>query len=57
VIWERNGDFQAIIAKAVATAAQMKAAAEASDAAAYTASIKTIGGLCGQCHQTSRQDS
>ena len=57
VIWEKNADFQAIFAKAVSTATKMKAAAEAGDAAAYTTSIKTIGGFCGECHQTYRKQS
>jgi cytochrome c556 len=56
-IWENNADFQAILAKAVAGAAAMKAAAEAGDTATYAATIKTIGGFCGECHQTYRQKS
>lgn len=56
-IWENNADFQAILASAVTAANAMKAAAEAGDAAAYGASIKTIGGFCGQCHQTYRVKS
>lgn len=57
VIWEKNADFQAIFAKAVAGATDMKAAAEAGDAAAYTTAIKTLGGFCGECHQTYRKQS
>ena len=57
VIWEKNGDFQAILMKAVATATDMKAAAEAGDADAYMTAIKTIGGFCGECHQTFRKQS
>lgn len=53
-IWENNTAFQAILADAVATATAMKTAAEAGDADAYGAAIKTIGGFCGQCHQTYR---
>lgn len=56
-IWESNADFQAILAKAVAGATALKAAAEAGDAATYAATIKTIGGFCGECHQTYRQKS
>jgi cytochrome c556 len=56
-IWEKNAEFQAILTKAVAAATQMKAAAEAGDAAAYSASIKTIGGFCGECHQTFRKQN
>ncbi|MDB5542478.1 MAG: hypothetical protein JWQ89_4205 [Devosia sp.] len=55
VIWEKHADFQAIFANAVAKATEMKAAAEAGDADAYAASIKTIGGFCGQCHETFRK--
>ena len=56
-VWENNADFQAILTKAVATATQMKAAAEAGDATTYGASIKTIGGFCGECHQTYRKQN
>ena len=56
-IWENNADFQAILAKAVAGATALKAAAEAGDAATYAATIKTIGGFCGECHQTYRLKS
>ncbi len=56
-IWENNADFQAILAKAVAGATDLKAAAEAGDATTYTATIKTIGGFCGECHQTYRLKS
>lgn len=57
VIWEKNADFQAILVKAVATATEMKTAADAGDAGAYTTAIKTIGGFCGECHQTYRKPS
>lgn len=57
VIWEKNADFQAILATGIATAGEMKAAAEAGDATAYAAAIKAMGGTCGQCHQTYRQQS
>lgn len=56
-VWEKNADFQAILVKAVTEATQMKAAAEAGDAAAYTTAIKTLGGFCGECHQTFRKQS
>lgn len=57
VIFEKKDDFLAILGNAVATATAMKTAAEAGDAAAYTTAIKTIGGFCGQCHQTYRKQS
>jgi cytochrome c556 len=56
-IWEKNADFQAILAAGIAAAGQMKAAAEAGDAAAYGAAMKAMGGTCGQCHQAFRQQS
>ena len=56
-VWEKNDAFQAILARSIAAANQMKAAAEAGDAAAYGASIKAMGATCGECHQTFRQQS
>lgn len=56
-IWENNAGFQAILAKAVAAATTLKSAAEAGDTATYSATIKTIGGFCGECHQQFREKS
>jgi len=53
-IWQNWDAFQSILTQGVVAATAMKAAAEAGDAAAYGAAIKTIGGLCGQCHQQFR---
>jgi cytochrome c556 len=53
-IWQNFDAFQALLKQGVVTATAMKAAAEAGDADAYGASIKAIGGLCGQCHQQFR---
>jgi cytochrome c556 len=53
-IWQNFEAFQALLKQGVINATAMKAAAEAGDAAAYGASIKAIGGLCGQCHQQFR---
>jgi cytochrome c556 len=53
-IWQNWDAFQALLTQGVVAATAMKAAAEAGDAAAYGTSIKTIGGLCGQCHQQFR---
>lgn len=53
-IWTNFAAFQDILKQGVINATAMKAAAEAGDAAAYGASIKAIGGLCGQCHQQFR---
>lgn len=54
VIWENFDDFTSRFAAGLEAAKAMKVAAEAGDAAAYAASLKTIGGLCGQCHETYR---
>lgn len=53
-IWQNFDAFQALLKQGVVSATAMKAAAEAGDADAYGASIKAIGGLCGQCHQQFR---
>ncbi len=53
-IWQNIDAFQGILTQAVTAATAMKAAAEAGDAAAYGAAVKTIGGACGQCHQQFR---
>lgn len=54
VIWQNWDTFQGNLRKGVGFATQMKVAAEAGDAAAYGAALKSIGGLCGQCHQKFR---
>jgi cytochrome c556 len=54
VIWQNWDTFQGNLKQGVILATQLKAAAEAGDAAAYGATIKQIGGLCGQCHQQFR---
>jgi cytochrome c556 len=54
VIWQDWDTFQGNLRRGVIFATQLKAAAEAGDAAAYGASLKQIGGLCGQCHQKFR---
>ena len=53
-IWQDWEGFTAIFAKGLEGANAMKAAAEAGDAAAYAAALKTIGGTCGECHQKYR---
>lgn len=53
-IWQNWDTFQGIFAQAVSAATAMKAAAEAGDAAAYGSAMKTVGGLCGQCHDQFR---
>lgn len=54
VIWQNWDTFQGNLKQGVIFATQMKAAAEAGDAATYGAAVKSIGGLCGQCHQQFR---
>lgn len=54
VIWQNWDTFQGNLRKGVGFATQLKAAAQAGDAAAYAAALKSIGGLCGQCHQKFR---
>ena len=54
MIWEEHDAFTGIFGKALAAAKDMKVAADAGDTAAYAASLQTIGGVCGECHQTYR---
>jgi len=54
VIWQDFETFTGIFAKGLAGANDMKAAAEAGDAAAYAAALQTVGGTCGECHQKFR---
>jgi cytochrome c556 len=54
VIWEERDAFDALFEQAAGHASDMKAAAEAGDAAAFGAGARAIGGLCGQCHQKYR---
>lgn len=54
-IWEDWATFEGYLMQGVEAAGEMKVAAEAGDAAAYGAAMKTIGGLCGQCHQQFRE--
>ena len=54
VIWQDFETFTGIFAKGLQGANDMKAAAEAGDAAAYAAALQVIGGTCGECHQKFR---
>ncbi len=54
IIWEEKDAFVAIFEQARTHAMEMKAAAEANDAAAFGAAAQAIGGLCGQCHSKYR---
>ncbi|WP_375449487.1 c-type cytochrome [uncultured Devosia sp.] len=53
-IWENWDAFNAIVETGKTAATDGIAAAEAGDAAAYAAALKTLGGTCGQCHQQFR---
>jgi cytochrome c556 len=54
VIWQDFETFTGIFAKGLQGASDMKAAAEAGDAAAYAAALQVVGGTCGECHQKFR---
>jgi cytochrome c556 len=53
-VWERWDEFTAIFETARLASADMLTAATTGDDALYQASIKTIGGACGTCHQSFR---
>lgn len=53
-IWENWETFTGIVESGKTAATQAIAAAEAGDATAYAAALKTLGGTCGQCHQQFR---
>jgi cytochrome c556 len=54
LIWQEKEAFDAIFDQAKMHAMEIKAAAEAGDAAAIGAAAQAIGGLCGQCHSKYR---
>lgn len=54
LIWQELDAFNAIFAKGLQGAKDMKAAAEAGDAAAYGEALKAIGATCAECHQKYR---
>lgn len=53
-VWENWDDFKARLDANVAASARMLAAAQANDAAAYTAAFQEIGQSCGSCHMQYR---
>lgn len=55
-VWENWDAFVAIVDSGKVAAQSAIDAAEAGDAAAYEAALKTLGGTCGQCHQQFRVD-
>lgn len=54
-IWERWDEFTGLLTQAQGFAAAALAAAQAGDTATYQASLKSLGGLCGMCHQQFRE--
>jgi cytochrome c556 len=57
IIWTEYDKFSAIFTKGQDTARAMLAAAQKNDATAYGASLKTLAGVCKQCHDTYREDT
>ena len=55
-IWENWDAFVAIVDKGRQAAADARAAAEAGDTATYAASLRAVGGTCGECHQQFRAE-
>lgn len=53
-VWENWDDFKARFDANAAASARMLAAAQANDAAAYTAAFQEIGQSCGGCHMQYR---
>ncbi len=55
-IWENWDAFVAIVDSGRIAAEEARAAAEVGDTATYAASLRTIGGTCGECHQQFRAE-
>lgn len=55
VVWSDHDKFLAIFEQGKADLLALRAAAMGTDKAAYGAALKTVGGLCFECHQTYRQ--
>jgi cytochrome c556 len=55
VIWEQWDAFSALLAKGQGYATELLAAANAGDDAAWGATLKNFGGLCGECHREYRK--
>jgi cytochrome c556 len=55
VIWEQWDDFTAHLTTGQGYATDLLAAAKAGDDAAWGATLKKFGGLCGDCHHTYRK--
>lgn len=54
LIWQEYDKFTAIIDKGKTTLTAMRQAAIDGDTATYLASFKTLGGVCGECHESYR---
>jgi len=55
LIWQEFDKFTAIFVEAQADATKLRVAAASGDAATYAASLKALGQVCGECHQTYRK--
>lgn len=54
VIWDEFDKFTAIIDKGKADLVDLRQAATDGDQTKYVASLKALGGVCGECHETYR---
>ena len=55
VVWQQFDDFSGLFGKGQETAKAMLAAAKSGDSAGWQTSLKTMAGLCGDCHQQYRE--
>lgn len=55
IIWTEFDKFTALVDKGKAALLEMRTAATAGDQTAYMTALKSVGGVCGECHQTYRQ--
>ena len=55
LIWQQWDQFSGLLTKGQGYAADLLAAAKAGDDAAWGATLKNFGGLCGQCHHDYRK--
>jgi cytochrome c556 len=54
IIWEQWDAFDGLFVKGQGVVKEMLTAAQAGDTAAYGTALKTLGGICGECHMTYR---
>lgn len=55
IVWQEFDKFTAIFDKGREDAEKLRVAAASGDTAAYAASLKALGQVCGECHQTYRK--